>query len=202
MSEAPKRRVLTGHHVQLEPLSIDHLDALVEAATARRPDSPYTFVPDDRAAMERYITTMTNRKGRSVYAQRDLANDRIVGCTGFMEPIWWRGRFAPDEIEIGMTWLDRTAQRTGINTEAKLLLLTHAFELWETWRVCFTIDERNTQSRRAIERIGAQLEGILRRHQTSDHPDESGQPRNTAMYSIIDTEWPAVKQRLRQRLDR
>jgi RimJ/RimL family protein N-acetyltransferase len=194
--------VLRGEHVILEPLSPEHGDDLAIAAVEHRPRCEYTEVPGSAAELGRYITRMRGQKGCMPFAQRRVADGRVVGCTAYFNPIWWRGRFEPDELEIGGTWLDRTAQRTAINTEAKLLLLTHAFETWAVWRVAFTIDERNEQSRRAIERIGATFEGVLRNHQLSYHPDEPGQPRDTAIYSIIDSEWPAVQQQLTARLHR
>ena len=192
--DRPEQRgpTLTGKLVVLEPLGTEHLDELVVAVSEHRPHADYTIVPqpDD---VERYIVTMRKQRGCMPFAQRRVADGRVVGCTAYFQPIWWRGRFEPDEVEIGGSWLDRTAQRTGINTESKLLLLTHAFEHWTVWRVSVLIDERNTQSRRAIERLGAICEGVLRNHQMSHHPDESGQPRNSAIYSFIDGEWPAVK---------
>lgn len=96
-------------------------------------------------------------------------------------------------LEIGWTWLAREAQRTPINTEAKLLLLTHAFEVHGAVRVQLKTDERNEQSRAAISRLGAIFEGILRNFQTRPH---DGYVRNTAMYSLTPTEWPAVRDRL------
>jgi RimJ/RimL family protein N-acetyltransferase len=194
--EAYKPIVLHGAHVILEPLTLDHLDDLVVAATVHRPDCDYTHVPTDAETMEQHIAAICSQQGRMPFAQRRVTDGRVVGSTGFMSPTWWLGRFAPDEVEIGGTWLDRTAQRTGINTEAKLLLLTHAFEVWKVWRVDIKIDERNEASRRATERIGATFEGVLRHHQMSRHPDEHGRPRNTAMYSIIDSEWPSAKERI------
>jgi RimJ/RimL family protein N-acetyltransferase len=192
--------VLTGEQVVLEPLSMDHVDDLVVAAVEHRPVCTYTEVPSTPVEVERYVSRMLKQKGCMPFAQRRIADGRVVGCTAYFQPIWWRGRFEPDEVEIGGTWLDRTAQRTAINTEAKALLLTHAFERWAVWRVNVLIDERNEVSRRAIERIGATFEGVLRNHQMSHHPDEAGRPRNTAMYSIIDGEWPAVKSHLAELL--
>jgi RimJ/RimL family protein N-acetyltransferase len=116
-----------------------------------------------------------------------------------MELRHWRKRPAPDEVEIGGTWLASTAQRTAINTEAKLLLLTHAFERWEVWRVAICTDAQNRRSRDAIERLGAQFEGILRSHRLLNQPGQT-RPRDTAIYSIIGAEWPAVRAGLVARL--
>ena len=100
----------------------------------------------------------------------------------------------PDTVEIGATWLAVSAQRTGINTEAKLLMLTHAFEAWNVRRVSLITDARNQQSRTAIARLGAQFEGILRAHRIGS----DGSVRDSARFSIIAEEWPAVRARLRQ----
>jgi RimJ/RimL family protein N-acetyltransferase len=110
-----------------------------------------------------------------------------------------RGENLPDAVEIGYTWLAPWAQRTGINTQAKLLMLTHAFETWRVHRVRLTTDARNTRSRAAIERLGARLDGILRAH----HAAYDGAIRDSAFYSILDTEWPSAKAALigRLRLD-
>jgi RimJ/RimL family protein N-acetyltransferase len=117
-----------------------------------------------------------------------------------MEPRWWRGRHEPDEIEIGGTWLAASVQRSAVNTEAKYLLLTHAFESWGVWRVAICTDEDNVRSRTAIERLGAGFEGILRNHRLryNTNPVE---PRNTAVYSITDADWPGIKHGLETRLD-
>ncbi len=119
-----------------------------------------------------------------------------------MELRWWRGRSAPDEVEIGGTWLAADAQRTPINTEAKLLLLTHAFDVWQVWRVALCTDARNERSRRAIERIGARHEGVLRNHRPSAVAGEAGRPRDSALFAITDTDWPDVRGRLRRRASR
>ena len=108
------------------------------------------------------------------------------------------GRGVPDACEIGYTWLASSAIRTGANTEAKLLMLRHAFEVWQVLRVCLHTDVRNLRSRAAIERIGGKLEGILRSHRMA----ADFTSRDSARYSIIASEWPDVKMRLMQLLDR
>ena len=115
------------------------------------------------------------------FVQRRLADGQLVGCTRYMDIRSWSGRGVPDEVEIGGTWLAASAQRTPINTEAKLLLLTHAFETWEVYRVALATDARNERSRTAIARIGASFEGELRNHRWSFAPGEAGQPRTTAL---------------------
>jgi RimJ/RimL family protein N-acetyltransferase len=118
-----------------------------------------------------------------------------------MNVLWWPGRDTPAEVEIGGTWLATDAQRTPLNTEAKLLLLSRAFDDWHVFRVAVMTDERNERSRAAIERLGAVFEGVLRNHRPSTgflgHP---GRPRDTAAYSIIQSEWPDVRHRLQARL--
>ena len=194
---------LSGRHVQLEPLSLDHVDGLVGASTIERDTYDYTDVPGTRDAMHHYVDKLVDDQsaGRVLpFAQRRLDTGELVGCTRFMEPRWWRGRHEPDEIEIGGTWLAATAQRTAVNTEAKYLLLSHAFERWDVWRVAICTDEDNARSRTAIERLGAQFEGILRNHRLR-YNTSPAEPRQTAVYSITEVEWPSVKAGLERRLD-
>jgi RimJ/RimL family protein N-acetyltransferase len=135
------------------------------------------------------------------FAQRRTADATVVGCTRFMELRFWRGRPEPDEVEIGGTWLAASAQRTLVNTEAKLLLLRHAFDTWGAWRVQLCTDARNDRSRTAIERIGATFEGVLRNHRPTNRaglPPSS--PRDTAVFAITDADWPTVRARLEERL--
>jgi RimJ/RimL family protein N-acetyltransferase len=106
----------------------------------------------------------------------------------------------PDEVEIGGTWLAASAQRTGINTEAKLLLLSYAFDHWGVGRVAICTDARNERSRRAIEGIGAQLDGVLRSHRPSTVPGEAGTLRDSALYSVVAERWPFVRDRLESSL--
>ena len=117
-----------------------------------------------------------------------------------MELRRWRGRDEPDEVEIGGTWLAPDAQRSPINTEAKLLLLVHAFDVWQVTRVALATDVRNERSRRAIERIGARFEGTLRHHRPSLSPGEEGRARDTALFAITDDDWPDVRSNLARRL--
>jgi RimJ/RimL family protein N-acetyltransferase len=193
---------LTGRHVRLEPLSIEHVEQLVVASTIDRGTYGYTDVPGDREAMRTYVTRLVEDHADAKvlpFAQRRLDTGALAGCTRFMEPRWWRGRRDPDEIEIGGTWLASTAQRTAVNTEAKYLLLSHAFEQWGVWRVAICTDEDNVRSRAAIERLGAGFEGVLRNHRLRYNTPEP-EPRNTAVYSITDGDWPEVKRSLAQRL--
>jgi N-acetyltransferase len=194
---------LRGGHVELFPLAVDHAGDLATAATGDRSSFAFTEVPEGAEAMAAYITKLLGQHARGEalpFAQRRLADGRLVGCTRFMELRWWRGRSAPDEVEIGGTWLAADAQRTALNTEAKLLLLSHAFDVWEVWRVALCTDARNERSRRAIERIGACLEGVLRNHRPSAVAGEAGRPRDSALYAITAADWPDVRDRLLGRL--
>ena len=135
------------------------------------------------------------------FVQRRVSDNSLVGCTRYLRLEWWGGKQLPDEVEIGGTWLAASAQRTPINTEAKLLLLSNAFDTWGVHRVSICTDARNAQSRTAILRIGATFEGILRSHRGSYAPgEENTVARDSAMYSIARTDWPAVKRGLEDRL--
>ena len=196
---------LTGQHVQLEPLSLDHLHQLVVAANEDRASFGWTLVPESVAGMTGYITGLLAdaEAGRVVpFAQRRLSDLRVVGCTRYLDIRYWSGRDTPDEVEVGGTWLAASAQRTPINTEAKLLLFSNAFDEWQVRRLAICTDARNTQSRDAILRTGATFEGVLRNHRPSAVAGEIGEPRDTAAYSILDTEWPAVRAKLEARLAR
>lgn len=195
---------LTGSYVQLEPLDHGHVDDLLAAADADRSTFGYTWVPATQTAMNDYVDTLLGHRaaGEALpFAQRRLDTGEVVGCTRFMEVRWWRGRATPDEVEIGGTWLSAAAQRTPVNTEAKLLLLGYAFEELDVWRVAICTDAANERSRAAIERIGATFEGVLRCHRVRFNSDPV-EPRDSAMYSVTATEWPDVRAGLGRRLAR
>ena len=197
-----------GRLVQLEPLDVAHVRALVDVARAGREAFALTQVPDDEIAMRRYVDDARAEAGAGSavpFATIERASGRIVGSTRFGRIERWRwperhplhrtdGR--PDAVEIGWTWLDPAAQRTGINVEAKLLMLTHAFETWDVHRVTLNTDARNARCRAAILRLGATLDGVLR----AARPGADGAIRDTAAYSILRAEWPARKPALVQRL--
>jgi N-acetyltransferase len=195
---------LTGRHVRLEPLTLEHTEELVVAANADRSTFDLTPVPDSIATMKAYIEHALAGHERCEllpFAQVAVASGTVVGSTRLLDLQWRRARDHPDEVEIGSTWLSASAQRSGINTEAKHLLLQYAFEDLGVWRVAICTDARNDRSRRAIERIGATYEGVLRNYRVRyDTPSPS--PRDTAVYSIIADEWPTVSARLREKLDR
>lgn len=187
---------LTGHHVELLPLRAEHAQALLEAASdGELWNLKVTVVPGPDTVAD-YITKAEKglEEGTVLpFAILDRRTGRIVGSTRF-----WKVDRANRKLEIGHTWLALSAQRTPINTEAKLLLLTYAFEALDCVRVQFTTDELNEKSRATILRLGAVQEGIVRHERIM--PD--GRKRNSVRFSIIDSEWPEVKARLLQRLGR
>jgi RimJ/RimL family protein N-acetyltransferase len=190
---------LSGRYVRLEPLTSEHVDALVEAANEDRAAYGYTQVLQSRNDAASYVESMTSmwESGEAVpFAQIDVGRDRLVGTTRYLSIRRVDESTTPYAVEIGGTWLSASAQRTSINTNAKFLLLDYAFTTWGVSRVDLKTDARNERSRAAIERIGASLEGVLRHWQPSQMPGEEGLFRNSAMYSIIDEEWPAVRDRL------
>ena len=186
---------LSGRFVRLDPLSEEHVTALVEAANEERATYGYTTVPGDRATMSQYVEGL--RRDYEVglvvpFSQLDASTGRVLGMTRFMTIRTVPGRSTPYAVEIGGTWLAASAQRTRINTEAKLLLLRYAFDTWLVSRVDLKTDSRNERSRAAIARLGATFEGILRHWQPSVADGEEGRFRDTAMFSIIDDDWPRV----------
>lgn len=202
MPEVLETVTLRGRHVLLEPLDPSHAEGLAAAAAIDRSTFSHTWVPDGVDAMRAYIgALLADRDNAKVlpFAQRRADTGELVGCSRYLDPQWWRGRIEPDEIEIGGTWLGATAQRTGINTEAKLLLLTHAFETLGVWRVAICTDADNQRSRDAILRIGASFEGVLRNHRLKYNTDQP-EPRQTAVYSVTCDDWQAVKSGLSDRL--
>jgi N-acetyltransferase len=201
--------ILTGAHIRLEPLSVDHLDGLVAAAAADPELYRWTLIPQGRDATARYIQTALawREAGTAVsFATVRIADGVVLGSTRFFDIENWAwpegheryGRPYPDVCEIGYTWLARDAIRTAANTEAKLLMLTHAFEVWQVLRVCLNTDARNRRSQAAIERIGGKFEGVIRAHRMA----ADFIPRDSYRYSIVAAEWPAAKQKLEQRLNR
>jgi N-acetyltransferase len=195
---------LAGNHVRLEPLTLQHAAALVAAANRERSTYGYTAVPAFLADMTTYIEGLLADARRDAvvpFAQVRSASGEPVGCTRYLNVAWYPDRDTPAEVEIGGTWLAADAQRSPLNTEAKLLLLAHAFEDWGVFRVAICTDALNTRSRAAIERIGATFEGVLRHHRMNlGHSTVPGAARNTAVYSILPGEWPDIRARLEARL--
>ena len=204
----PESPTLTGKHIRLEPLDHRHADGLAAASAADPSLYQWSPVPQGQAEVTRYVDTARawQEAGTALpFATVRIADGAIIGSTRFFDLERWawpqshprHGRSAPDVCEIGYTWLTRSAIRTPANTEAKLLMLTFAFETWQVLRVCLHTDARNQRSRSAIERIGGKFEGILRSHRMA----ADFIARDSARYSIVAAEWPAVKKTLCQLLE-
>ncbi|MGB8196442.1 MAG: GNAT family protein [Acidimicrobiales bacterium] len=194
---------LTGRHVTLTPLSIEDVPGLVHAASGDRSTYGWSIVPatiEEATDVVRRLVTEAEERTAVPFVTRRSDTHEIIGMTRFLTLRWFFDRDVPDAVEIGGTFLTADAQRTVANTEAKLLMMTHAFDVWGVRRVDLKTDERNVRSRRAIERIGGQFEGVLRNWQAAQVDGEQGMTRNSAMYSILDTEWPDVRERLEARL--
>lgn len=190
--------VLQGPTVTLRPLSPADAAPLAAAASESREHYEYTRVPDGVEDAQRYIATaLADRETRGRMPFAILWRERIVGSTSYLDVERWRWPAGsplqrtddPDALEIGATWLAASAQRSRCNTEAKYLMLSHAFDVWRVHRVTLKTDARNTQSRRAIERLGAVFEGVRRAHM----PAQDGSIRDSAYYSIVPAEWPEVR---------
>lgn len=185
---------LSGKTVRLDPLTLEHVTAL--ACVGLEPEL-WHLQPRAISSVEDmrdYVATALQDQDRGSgipFAIVDRATELVIGSTRYMG-------MAPQHrrLEIGATWLAPAYQRTGANIEAKLLLLTHAFESMKTQRVVFKTELLNTPSRRALERIGAVEEGVFRKHLIAD----SGRPRDMVYFSILDSEWPTVKTGLESRL--
>ena len=186
--------ILEGQRVRLEPFSPESEASLIGAASdGELWNSTVTIVPTP-VTMAAYIATALDAQARRVelpFVITRKSTGKVVGSTRF-----YCIERDQRSVEIGYTWLAVSAQRTGVNTEAKLLLLTHAFEVWGCIRVGFVTDELNQQSRTAILRLGAKQEGILRNHMIMP----GGRYRDSVYFSIIEAEWPEVKARLEAKL--
>ena len=188
--------ILVGQHVRLEPLSLTHTPELIRAAAdGELWTSTVTIVPT-RERMAAYIEAALQGQADGqelpfVIIRRQ--SGQVVGTTRF-----YNIKSADRAAAIGNTWLSHSAQRTSVNTECKLLLLSHAFEHWNCVRVELITDVLNEQSRAAILRLGAKHEGILRNHMIMPN----GRVRDSVFFSIIKEEWPEIKQRLLAKLER
>lgn len=185
--------VLQGKNVRLEPLSQDHAQGLynrgrVEADWAYMPRTCFIDMPDTR----QWVDEALGAAAQSPFAIIETGKDRVVGSTRYLN-------IRPDyrSLEIGWTWLGQDWQRTAVNTEVKFLLLSHAFERLGCVRVEFKVDARNERSQRALERIGATREGVLRNHMIV----QNGYVRDSVYFSVIDSEWLGVKKRLQKYID-
>jgi RimJ/RimL family protein N-acetyltransferase len=185
--------------VRLEPLGLEHIEPLVNAANEDRASYYFTSVLRTVDESKEFVETMLSmwRAGEVVpFVQIDVARERVVGVTRFMTIRRLDESSSPYAVEIGGTWLAGSTQRTGINTNAKLLLLDYAFTTLGVGRVDLKTDARNERSRAAIARLGATFEGVLRHWQPSLVAGEEGRLRDTAIYSILDVEWPEAREGL------
>jgi N-acetyltransferase len=186
---------LEGQRVRFEPLSLAHEESLIAAASdGELWNSTVTIVPG-RAGMAAYIEAALRGQAEGTelpFVIIRKTSGRVVGTTRFYEI-----KPADRRVAIGYTWLSRSAQRTPVNTESKLLMLTHAFDHWQCNRVELITDVLNQQSRAAILRLGAKEEGVLRKHLILP----SGRVRDSVVFSIIVEEWPEVRARLGKSFD-
>ena len=196
--------MLTGRFVRLEPVEHVHVPALAVAAAEDRDSYGWTPVPNGEDEFRKNVDLVLVERAagrRLAFATFAIAPDgtgeRVVGSTSYLDPQRWPGGGGRlDSIEIGATWLAASAQRTQVNTEAKLLMLVHAFVEMGVHRVVLNTDARNDRSRAAIARIGATFEGVLH----SFRYGVEGTPRDTATFAITATAWPEVRERLEARL--
>lgn len=198
--------VLEGSYVRLEPLEPRHIPLLLGAAGSERELFKWTTIPQTLEGMTQYVETAMRWRAEGTalaFATVRQSDDVVLGSSRFFLIEYWpwpkaQERPGPDGCEIGYTWLGPGAIGTAANTESKLLMLTHAFDTWGVHRVCFHTDARNERSRNALLRSGAQFEGLLRAHRLSSDL----KPRDSARYSILASEWPAVREQLLGRLAR
>jgi RimJ/RimL family protein N-acetyltransferase len=194
---------LRGRHVRLEPLQPRHVARLVAASAGDPELYRMSKVPVGEAEVSQYVQAACAAREAGTaapFAVVGIADEAVIGSTRLFDLEWWawpsghpRYRHdGPDTCEIGYTWLTRSAIRTGANTEMKRLMLTFAFQVWEVQSVCFHTDARNERSRRALARIGARFEGILRAHRLAT----DDKPRDSARFSVTAADWPSVRAHL------
>ena len=193
---------LAGNIVRLEPLTPEHVPGLQRAAEAAA-TSPFATVPAPET-VEDYVAHSLARRDTGAYApfaQVEVATGRVVGHTAYLTPRWMPdGRLFA--VEVGSSWLSPTVRGTAVNPAAKLLLLAQALEDWGVDRVDIKTDARNEVARGAIVALGATFEGVLRAWQPSLAPGEEGRTRDTAMFAITPEQWPGVRTRLVERIER
>jgi N-acetyltransferase len=185
---------LEGHGVRLEPLAGEHHDALIAAATdGRLWELWFTSVPEPGKVRSYIAEAIAGRDAGHMqpWAVRELTTEAVIGSTRFHDIVP-----AVDRVEIGYTWYAKSWQRTHVNTACKLLLLSHAFDAVGCKVVGLRTDNFNFASQRAIERLGAKMDGVIRHHGAR----RDGTARDTVMYSILATEWPDVRRHLELRL--
>jgi RimJ/RimL family protein N-acetyltransferase len=183
---------LEGRYVRLEPLRAEHATLLWEVAKDHLADL-FQWIPyqlnslEDFQAFNRQVLEEQARGLTVPFSTVERGSNQVVGTTRFMNM-----DLANRKVEIGSTWIAPRWQRTAVNTEAKYLMLCHAFEVWKCFRVELKTDALNQRSRQAILRLGAKEEGTLRKHMLT----YNGRQRDSVYFSILDTEWPSVKTRL------
>ncbi|WP_061295825.1 GNAT family N-acetyltransferase [Leptospira interrogans] len=192
----PEPISLIGNHVELHPLEMEHCEALTKAVL----DGElwklwFTLVPSPEAMKQWIEKALKEEKEKSSlpFVVQSKVNGKIIGSTRYMNI-----EKTDRRLEIGSTWYSKEFQKTFVNTESKFLLLEHAFENLDCIAVEFRTHKLNQNSRRAIERLGATLDGILRNHRTMPN----GTLRDTAVYSIISNEWPTIRSHLKFKLER
>lgn len=193
MTEWTTAPVLTGAHVRLEPLTTDHVAGVLAAADDDEVFAWTSFARPRTLAEAAFVVDGHLCAPGVAWAQVDLASGRVAGLTTYYDVDPVRRTLA-----IGSTWLARRHWRTALNTEAKLLLLGRAFDELGCVRVVWHVDEHNRRSQEAVTRLGARLEGVLRKHKQR----RDGSWRDTHLFSMLDTEWPAARQALEDRLRR
>jgi RimJ/RimL family protein N-acetyltransferase len=192
----PSPTILEGHGVRLEPLEPEHHDGLVAAATdGKLWELWFTSVPGPGETADYIAAALAGQRAGHMlpWAVRDLATDTIVGSTRYHDIVT-----SVDRVEIGWTWYSASRQRSRVNSACKLLLMTHAFETLGCQVVGFRTDNFNFRSQRAIEALGAKKDGVLRHH----FRRRDGSVRDSVMYSVLASEWPAVRRNLQWRLSR
>lgn len=201
---------LGGKFVRLVPLRLEHATALLGAASEDRAAYRYTPIPRDEDEMAVYVESALSeaQAGRQVpfVIVRPTDDRNVLGSIRFTDVAFWvwprdsrhQRRGVPDAVEIGWLWLRASAQGSVVNTESNFLMLSHAFEVWCVHRVRYRTDVRNMRSRAAIESLGGRLDGVLR----ADRPGEDDTLRDSAIYSIMASEWPDLRPRIEAAIER
>lgn len=200
----PGHLVLQGRRTEIRPMLAEDAEMLQIAAAEDRSTYSYNWVPNHDDATAYVETALSMKKQGHRYPFVVVHKGRVVGSTSYADYQPWKWpashqqkqRSVPDVAEIGYTWLAASVQRTGCNTEAKYLLLRHAFETWKVHRIALRADERNQKSRIAIERLGAKLNGIWK----ADAPGWDGTIRNSAYYSIPNSDWAVIRAALEEKM--
>ena len=196
--------MFSGRFVQLEPLEAHHAKSIAVAGGIDRSTYEWIDVPATLLEAQQIVSAYQAQPHPQpwiAFVQRRSKDSTVIGMTNFLSVERWDGPDAnPTSVEIGNTWLNPQALHSPIDTESKLLLMTHAFETWNVVRVQIRTDARNDRSRRALIRIGAQFEGVLRNAQPGRGDLGRGAPRDSAVFSVLPNEWPTVKASMTARL--